>query len=212
MDGMQSPDDVQGHDSLPERASIGVLTHGLFASHSGSLQHVGPALEAPAPAACADPATNPIMHQSVAAAAEARAAEARARTASDTASHQIDSMRFYCCLDQDLLPPLLAPIQRAKMVGVLATIVQLLDNALNKGIGDSGDPKFLHIKLANPVIKKRLDLGNEIVRHAIGPPSLDWLQLSGWRCILQTILIGPVLTAFRSPHRPDKALRISKSI
>lgn len=120
------------------------------------------------------------VQRSVAAAAEARAAHARSSLASPTVE-DIDTMRYYRCLDQDLLPPLLAPAQRVKMLGVLATILLLIENALNKGIGDSGDVKYLHIKLSNPAIRQRLDLNNEISKHPAGAPALDWLQLSGWR-------------------------------
>lgn len=126
------------------------------------------------------PTSPSTVQRSVAAAAEARAAYARSSLGSPTVE-DIDTMRYYRCLDQDLLPPLLAPAQRVKMLGVLATILLLLENALNKGIGDSGDAKYLHIKLSNTAIRQRLDLNNEISKHPAGAPALDWLQLSGWR-------------------------------
>jgi hypothetical protein len=67
------------------------------------------------------------------------------------------------------------------MLGVLATILLLLENAMDKGLEAAGDPKFLQIKLSNTAIRQRLDLGNEISKHPAGPPALDWLQMSGWR-------------------------------
>lgn len=126
------------------------------------------------------PSSAAALKQSAAAAAEARAAELRSQS-SVKPEDSVDRMRFHRCLDQDLFPPLLAPVQRAKMVGVLTTVLLLLENALNKGIGKDGDAKYLHVKLSNPAIRQRLDLANEIVKHPAGPPSLDWLQLSGWR-------------------------------
>ena len=161
------------HDVRDSGSSLGVP-----ASTPTAGQTLGDGSHNPAPSAITTSTSD--VQRSVALAAEARAAEARGNSA-QIAKHEIDTLRFYRCLDQDLLPPLLAPAQRAKMLGVLATILLLLENAMNKGLEAAGDPKFLQIKLSNTAIRQRLDLGNEISKHPAGPPALDWLQLSGWR-------------------------------
>ncbi len=176
---MQSPEDrsLEAHsDNASPRLSAGTDSGPIQTGHQlGDLNE----------GSSSDPsialAVSPLdVQRSVAAAAEARAAHARTGLEASRIE-DVDTMRYYRCLDQDLLPPLLGPAQRVKMLGVLATILLLLENALYKGIGDSGDAKYLHIKLSNAAIRQRLDLGNEISKHPVGAPALEWLQLSGWR-------------------------------
>lgn len=91
-----------------------------------------------------------------------------------------DRLRFFRCLDNDLLPALIAPAERAKALKTMETMLLLLENALNKGLGEQGDHKYLQIKLSNPAIRTKLDLDGPASKQR-GAPSIDYLHLCGWR-------------------------------
>lgn len=134
-------------------------------------------------------ASSPVSNPSallVASAAEARAAQRLSETIElDSLPDPSARLRFYRCIDQDLLPALLAPAERTRALEVMQTLFTLLDNALTKGIASTGaDPKFLQIKLTNPAIRKRLDLdAPKSVQK--GAPAVDWLHLCGWRHLVK---------------------------
>lgn len=130
-------------------------------------------------------ASSPVSNPSallVASAAEARAAQRLSETVElDSLLDPSARLRFYRCIDQDLLPALLAPAERTRALEVMQTLFTLLDNALTKGLASTGaDTKFLQIKLANPAIRKRLDLDAPKSMQK-GAPAVDWLHLCGWR-------------------------------
>lgn len=91
-----------------------------------------------------------------------------------------DRLRFFRCIDNDLLPALIAPAERAKAVKVMETMLLLLENALEKGLGEQGDHKYLQIKLSNPAIRTKLDLDGKSSKQK-GAPSIDYLHLCGWK-------------------------------
>lgn len=91
-----------------------------------------------------------------------------------------DRLRFFRCIDNDLLPALIAPAERAKALKVMETVLLLLENALNKGLGEQGDHKYLQVKLSNPAIRTKLDLDGPGSKQK-GAPSLDYLHLCGWK-------------------------------
>lgn len=91
-----------------------------------------------------------------------------------------DRLRFFRCIDNDLLPALVSPAERAKAVTVMETMLRLLENALEKGLGEQGDKKYLQIKLVNPAIRNKLDLDGKGSKQK-GAASLDYLHLCGWR-------------------------------
>lgn len=92
-----------------------------------------------------------------------------------------ERLRFFRCLDNDLLPGLTSPAERIKIVKTMETLLLLLENALTKGLGDDGDVKYLQIKLSNPAIRNKLDLDSKASKEGKGAPSLDYLHLCGWR-------------------------------
>lgn len=129
--------------------------------------------------------SSPINNPSallVASAAEARAVQHLSETVElDSLVDPSARLRFYRCIDQDLLPALLAPAERTRALEVMQTLFTLLDNALTKGLASTEpDPKFLQIKLTNPAIRKRLDLDAPKSLQK-GAPAIDWLHLCGWR-------------------------------
>jgi hypothetical protein len=91
-----------------------------------------------------------------------------------------DRLRFFRCIDNDLLPAFVAPAERAKALKVMETVLLLLENALNKGLGEQGDHKYLQVKLSNPAIRTKLDLDGPGSKQK-GAPSLDYLHLCGWK-------------------------------
>lgn len=91
-----------------------------------------------------------------------------------------DRLRFFRCIDNDLLPALVAPAERARAVQVMETMLLLLENALEKGLGENGDRKYLQIKLSNPAIRTKLDLDGKASKQK-GAPSVDYLHLCGWK-------------------------------